>query len=79
MRVLELTDDEAGIADVIADIGALVGQCRFSDCKHVTEPDCIIQSALEHGEIDLAKLARWNRLVAEEHFNSSSMAERKSA
>ncbi|WP_146590784.1 ribosome small subunit-dependent GTPase A [Puniceibacterium confluentis] len=79
MRELQLTDVEAGIADVFADMVALAGQCRFADCKHDTEPGCAIQSALERGDIDSVRLARWTKLTAEERFNSSSLAERKSA
>ncbi|WP_369757734.1 GNAT family N-acetyltransferase [Falsihalocynthiibacter sp. CO-5D18] len=38
-----------------------------------------IQRALGRGEIDSARLARWNKLAAEGRFNSPAMAERKSA
>lgn len=79
MRELQLTDVEAGIADVFADMVALADECRFNNCKHDTEPGCAIQSALERGVIDLARFARWNKLAAEERFNTSSLAERKSA
>jgi ribosome biogenesis GTPase len=79
MRELQLTDVEAGIADVFADIVALVGQCRFSDCKHDSEPGCAIQGAFEREEIDPDRLARWRKLAAEERFNASTLAERKAA
>ncbi len=79
MRELQLTDVEAGIADVFADIVALAGQCRFSDCRHDSEPGCAIQGALARGEIDPDRLARWNKLAAEERFNASTLAERKAA
>ncbi len=79
MRELQMTDVEAGIADLFADLVALAGQCRFNDCKHETEPGCAVQSALEHGDIDRARLARWNKLAAEERFNASSLADRRSA
>lgn len=79
MRELQLTDVEAGLADVFADMAALARQCRFSDCRHDKEPGCAIQSALARGEIDPDRLARWNKLVAEERFNASTLAERKSA
>ncbi len=79
MRELQLTDVEAGIADLFADLVALAGQCRFRDCKHETEPGCALQNALEHGDIDRARFARWNKLAAEERFNAASLANRKSA
>ena len=28
-----------------------LGQCKYSDCAHVAEPDCAIQDAVESGEI----------------------------
>ena len=79
MRELQLTDVEAGIADVFADIVALAGQCRFRDCQHDTEPGCAIHDAVARGEIDPARLARWHKLSAEERFNSSSLAERRNS
>lgn len=79
MRELQLTDVEAGIADVFADIVVLAGQCRFSDCRHDSEPGCAIQGALKREEIDPDRFARWNKLAAEECFNASTLAERKTA
>jgi ribosome biogenesis GTPase len=57
---------------------ALVEQCRFNDCKHETEPGCAILAALKANTLDQARLDRWNKLVAEERFNSASLAQRKS-
>jgi len=78
MRELQLTDVEAGIADLFSDMVALAVQCRFRDCKHDSEPGCAIQSAIERGEIDPLKFARWNKLATEDRYNSSTLAERKS-
>lgn len=79
MRELQMTDAEGGIADLFDDISALVGQCRFNDCSHDSEPGCAIKAAVERGDIDPARLARWRKLVAEERFNTASLAERKSS
>ena len=79
MRELQLTNVEAGIAGLFADLVDLANQCRFKDCKHDTEPGCAVQNALESGDIDPSRLARWNKLVAEDRFNSSTLIERKSA
>jgi ribosome biogenesis GTPase len=78
MRGLQLAGTQEGIADVFEDVFALVEQCRFNDCKHETEPGCAILAALEANTLDQARLDRWNKLVAEERFNSASLAQRKS-
>lgn len=77
MRELQLTDARSGLADVFSDLHDLATQCNFSDCQHDTEPGCAIQSALGNGTIDMARLQRWRKLIAEERFNSASLSERK--
>ncbi|MES0807893.1 ribosome small subunit-dependent GTPase A [Roseibium sp. SCPC15] len=77
MREIQLTDVEAGVADVFEDLTALADQCRFNDCQHDSEPGCAINAGIRDGSIDPARLARWRKLVAEERFNSSTLAERK--
>ncbi|MFS4579986.1 ribosome small subunit-dependent GTPase A [Phaeobacter sp. C3_T13_0] len=77
-RELQLSDAQDGIAKVSDDIAALANRCRFSDCTHETEPGCAIQNAVKRGDITPDRLARWNKLVADERFNSASLAERKS-
>ncbi|MDA4848449.1 ribosome small subunit-dependent GTPase A [Hoeflea poritis] len=77
MRELQLTDAASGIEDVFADIHLLATQCRFKDCRHETEPGCAVLRAIEEGTIDAARLGRWRKLVAEDAFNSASLAERR--
>ncbi|MCR9089244.1 MAG: ribosome small subunit-dependent GTPase A [Rhodobacteraceae bacterium] len=77
MRELQLTDAASGIDDVFTDLADLATRCRFSNCRHRTEPGCAVLGAVENGEVDVARLSRWRKLVAEEAFNSASLAERK--
>jgi len=77
MRELQLTDVEAGIADVFSDLADLASQCRFRDCQHDSEPGCAVQAALAQGDIEPSRYARWHKLAAEERFNSASLTERK--
>ena len=59
-------------APVIADLGKvqtgfreilnLAGQCRFSDCQHMREPDCAVKKACEAGEIAERRYASYKRL-----------------
>jgi ribosome biogenesis GTPase len=77
VRELQLTDTEAGLAEVFSDIDALAAACRFRDCRHETEPGCAVQAALERGDIDRVRLDRWRKLVAEDEHNTASLAERR--
>lgn len=77
MRELQLTDAAAGISDVFADLQELTTQCRFNDCKHTVEPGCAILGALKAGDIEATRLGRWRKLMEEEAFNSTSLAQRK--
>ena len=78
MRELQLADAGVGVEEVFPDLQALSTQCRFNDCQHKTEPGCAILAAVETGEIEPVRLARWEKLVAEERHNSASLTERKS-
>ncbi|MDJ1017189.1 MAG: ribosome small subunit-dependent GTPase A [Paracoccaceae bacterium] len=75
MRALRLTEASEGIASVFEDIEALAAECRFSDCRHETEPGCRVQAALAEGSLDPARLNRWRKLRSEEARNSESIAE----
>ena len=79
MRELQLADVKAGLDDVFAEISELAERCRFSDCQHEKEPGCAVQKAITSGKIDQARLNRWRKLVREEAFNSTSIAERRAS
>ena len=38
------------------------GQCRFSDCAHIHEPDCAIVAAVEAGDIDTQRYESYCRI-----------------
>ena len=77
MRELQLADADEGIAEVFADIVALAGECRFSDCRHETEPGCAVRAALEDGRIGSDRLRRYRKLAAEDARNSEAVHERR--
>lgn len=60
MRELGMWDADAGVATTFADVERLMGECRFRDCAHATEPGCAVQSALAEGRLEAA---RWNNYV----------------
>jgi ribosome biogenesis GTPase len=75
LRELQLVKASHGVDQVFGDLVALATQCRFKDCRHEMEPGCAIQMALEAGDIDDERVARWDKLVVEDQNNSKSMQE----
>lgn len=73
MRELGLHDVSGGIDELFEDITALAAQCRFRDCKHVSEPGCAVQQAIADGLLDTARLDRWRKLKSEDALNTTSM------
>lgn len=41
-----------------------IGQCRFRDCRHLSEPDCAVRAAIERGQIDPRRLELLHRILA---------------
>lgn len=39
-----------------------IGQCHFTDCAHLKEPDCAVRRALEEGKIGKSRYASYVRL-----------------
>ncbi len=58
MRELGLFDAEEGISASFADVEDLFARCRFSDCRHETEPGCAVRAALADGSLTEE---RWQR------------------
>jgi ribosome biogenesis GTPase len=77
MREIQLTDVSSGLEETFADLHALQQNCRFNDCAHNTEPGCAVQAAIASGDVDVPRLQRWLKLVAEDAENTKFLADRK--
>ncbi|KAI2489285.1 GTPase-like protein [Fragilaria crotonensis] len=77
LRELQLLDVSRGLAEVFSDLVELSTQCRFNDCQHDGEPGCAVEAAVEQGTVDGDRVARWQKLVAEDLINSKTMIESK--
>ena len=77
MREIQLTDVSVGLEETFADLHALKQNCRFNDCAHKTEPGCAVQAAVASGEVDVPRMQRWLKLVAEDAENTKFLANRK--
>ncbi len=51
------------IAQGFREFRPLLGQCKFSNCRHQEEPGCAIKQALEQGDIAPSRLESYHRIV----------------
>lgn len=65
MRELQLSDHAEGVRAQFIDIEDLIQGCRFSDCKHLTEPGCAVRSALGDGSLSEDRWISYHKLEAE--------------
>lgn len=65
MRELGLIEDGGGVETAFADIAELAASCRFSDCRHEAEPDCVVQAALATGSISWERWQSYRKLQRE--------------
>jgi ribosome biogenesis GTPase len=65
MREIGLLDAGDGMAELYGDIDELAANCRFSDCKHKSEPGCAVQSAIRAGKLDRKRLEKYEKLKRE--------------
>ena len=65
LRGLGLWLDESGLDTAFADLAGLAADCRFSDCRHDTEPGCAVTSAIEAGTLEARRLASYRKLERE--------------
>ncbi|MHB0983376.1 MAG: ribosome small subunit-dependent GTPase A [Thiobacillus sp.] len=54
--------DAGALAHGFVEFRPFLGQCRFRDCKHETEPGCRLQEAAATGEIDPARIKLFQTL-----------------
>ena len=77
LRELQLADCDEGVSATFAEITTLSRQCRFSNCQHGAEPGCAVQDAISRGELNERRLARYQKLMREQAFNSATLAEKR--
>ena len=43
----------------------IANECRFTDCRHINEPDCAIKASVEKGEIFMNRYKRYKEIYKE--------------
>lgn len=74
MRELGMWDASESIGEVFTDVEQYLGKCKFTNCKHNSEPGCAVKAALESGELTRG---RWENYLQME--NEIKFADDKSA
>ena len=73
-RTLHVSDSAEGIETLFAEISELAHLCKFRDCTHAHEPGCAVRDAAAKGTIDPERLARWRKLLEENHSRTAGRA-----
>lgn len=65
----ELGVETVDLARTFSDIARLAEGCRFSDCRHGTEPGCLVREAIASGELSEERLASYLKLKKEAKYD----------
>ena len=73
LRELQLWLAGDGLDDAFPDVGAIAVECRFRDCRHVSEEGCAVRQGVGDGRLSPERLASFLKLQSE----LEAVAERK--
>jgi len=65
LRGLSLGEATDALISTFKDVEELATACRFTDCRHETEPGCAIKAAVEGGTLDPERLESYQKLQRE--------------
>ena len=74
MRELGMWDVSTGLGEAFADVEQYLGKCKFSDCKHQTEPGCAIKEAIANGELSRERWKSYISLKSEAKYSDDKGA-----
>ncbi len=78
MREVGIADTASGLEVTFDTILEYAEQCRFKDCTHEHENGCVVQEALENGNLDLDAFNNFRKMEREkEHFESDALERKK--
>jgi len=77
MRELAMIDVSNSLNASFSDVEKFLGGCKFSDCKHQSEPGCRIKAALESGELPHGRWESYLNLFSEAKHSAKRLASKK--
>jgi len=69
MRELGMWDAASGLEEAFGDVEQYFGKCRFSDCRHQSEPGCAVKAAVSKGELPLERWESYRKLMSENRYS----------
>jgi ribosome biogenesis GTPase len=76
MKELGMTDDEAGIGVTFRDIRDIASECRFPDCRHISESGCAVLEAVDKGTVDRQSYENYLKMMKEQERYTATVAEK---
>lgn len=58
------------LAAAFREFAPLVGQCRFANCRHQTEPGCAVRAAFARGAVDPRRMRIFDALLEEGEYTA---------
>lgn len=74
MRELGMWDVSEGLGEAFGDVEQFLGKCRFSDCRHMTEPGCAVREALAEGSLLQERWKSYCKLKKEARYSDAKSA-----
>ena len=74
MRELGMWDVRNGLDEAFADVKQYLGKCKFSDCRHQTEPGCAIKEAIANGGLSRERWESYIVLKTEAEYSDDKAA-----
>lgn len=67
IREFGLVDfEDAEISHYFKEMQAILTQCKFNNCKHINEPNCAVQAAVEAGVISMERFNSYLSIMSKE-------------
>ncbi len=79
MREIQLWDAEDGMSGTFEDVEVFTSECQFSNCKHISEPQCGVKAALTDGRLTKERFESYRKLQKELVYLASKEDKRLAA
>ena len=71
LRELGMWDVNVGLGEAFKDIEQYFGKCKFTNCKHQSEPRCAVKEAIVNGKLSQERWNSYLKLKREAEFSEN--------